>query len=40
VPDTYADVQDLVRDVDYKPATRVEDGVKAFVDWYREYFKV
>ena len=40
VPDTYADVQDLVNDVGYKPATRVEDGVKAFVDWYREYFKV
>ncbi len=39
VPDTYADVEDLVRDVGYKPATTVEQGVRAFVDWYREYYK-
>jgi UDP-glucuronate 4-epimerase len=40
VPDTYADVEDLVRDVGYKPATTVEEGVKAFVEWYRGYYKV
>jgi UDP-glucuronate 4-epimerase len=40
VPDTYADVEDLVRDVGYKPATTVEEGIKAFVDWYREYYRV
>jgi UDP-glucuronate 4-epimerase len=40
VPDTYADVEDLVRDVGYKPATTVETGVKAFVDWYRGYYRV
>jgi UDP-glucuronate 4-epimerase len=40
VPDTYADVDDLVRDVDYKPATSVEDGVRRFVEWYREYYKI
>ena len=40
VPDTYADVQDLVKDVGYKPATSVEDGIARFVEWYREYFKV
>jgi UDP-glucuronate 4-epimerase len=39
VPDTYADVEDLVRDVGYKPATTVEQGVKAFVEWYRGYYK-
>lgn len=39
VPDTYADVEDLVRDVGYKPATTVEQGVRAFVDWYRDYYK-
>jgi UDP-glucuronate 4-epimerase len=39
VPDTYADVEDLVRDVNYKPATTVEQGIRAFVDWYREYYK-
>ena len=40
VPDTFADVSDLVRDVDYKPNTSVEDGIGRFVDWYREYYKV
>jgi UDP-glucuronate 4-epimerase len=40
VPDTFADVEDLVRDVGYKPATTVEEGIKAFVEWYRDYYKV
>ena len=40
VPATYADVEDLVQDVGYKPATTVEVGVSRFVDWYRNYFKV
>ena len=40
VPDTYADVSDLVRDVNYKPDTSVEDGISRFVDWYREYYKI
>jgi UDP-glucuronate 4-epimerase len=40
VPDTYANVDDLVADMGYKPATQVEDGVNRFVDWYREYFEV
>jgi UDP-glucuronate 4-epimerase len=40
VPDTYADVTDLVNDVGYRPATSVEDGIAAFVEWYREYYKV
>lgn len=39
VPDTYADVSDLVRDVDYKPDTSVETGIANFVEWYREYYK-
>jgi UDP-glucuronate 4-epimerase len=39
VPDTYADVEDLVRDVGYKPATPVEIGIRKFVDWYLEYYK-
>lgn len=38
VPDTFADVEDLVRDVGYKPATSVEVGVKNFVDWYLQYY--
>lgn len=40
VPDTFADVSDLIKDVGYKPDTSVEDGVASFVDWYLEYYKV
>jgi len=38
VPDTWADVEDLVHDVGYRPSTPVEVGVKKFVDWYLEYY--
>ena len=34
VPDTFADVEDLVQDVGYKPATPVEEGVRRFIEWY------
>ena len=37
VPDTYADVDDLVKEFGYKPSTSVKVGVKSFVDWYRTY---
>ncbi|MGB5250504.1 MAG: capsular biosynthesis protein CpsI, partial [Gammaproteobacteria bacterium] len=37
VPDTWADVEDLVRDVGYRPVTPVEEGVKRFVDWFMQY---
>ncbi|MDP1526736.1 MAG: NAD-dependent epimerase [Rhodocyclaceae bacterium] len=40
VPDTYADVTDLVEQFHYKPATPVEKGVANFVAWYCDYFKV
>lgn len=40
VPDTYADVTDLVEQFDYKPATPVEEGIARFVAWYRDYFQV
>ena len=40
VPDTYAEVDELVEDVGYTPKTSVEAGIKNFVGWYREYFKV
>ncbi len=40
VPDTYADVEDLVRDVGYRPDMPVETGVARFVEWYRDYYKV
>jgi UDP-glucuronate 4-epimerase len=38
VPETCADIDDLVRDVGYRPATPVEVGVKNFVDWFRGYY--
>ena len=40
VPATFANVEDLVRDVGYKPDTPVEEGVARFVEWYRTYYQV
>jgi UDP-glucuronate 4-epimerase len=40
VPDTFANVDELVRATGYKPATPVTEGVAAFVRWYREYYGV
>ncbi len=40
VPDTYADVEDLVRDTAYQPATPVAVGVERFVEWYRTYYRL
>jgi UDP-glucuronate 4-epimerase len=40
VPATYADVQDLVADVGFSPATPIETGVSRFVSWYREYYRI
>ena len=38
--ETYADVDDLMRDVGFRPDTPVEEGVKKFVYWYRYYYGV
>lgn len=40
VPETYADVDDLMKDVGYKPATPIEIGIEKFVEWYKNYYKV
>jgi len=40
VPATYADVDALIKDVGFKPATSISDGVRHFVEWYRGYYKV
>jgi UDP-glucuronate 4-epimerase len=40
VPETFADVDDLMREVDFKPATSIEVGVGNFIDWYRAYYKI
>jgi UDP-glucuronate 4-epimerase len=39
VPDTWADAEDLVRDVGYRPSTPVEEGVRNFVAWYLDYYR-
>jgi UDP-glucuronate 4-epimerase len=38
VPETYANVDDLVNDVGFKPETSIEEGIGKFVEWYREYY--
>lgn len=40
VPKTYADVDDLMRDVGFKPQTSIEQGIGKFVEWYKEYYGV
>ncbi|GKS60007.1 NAD-dependent epimerase [Nitrospira sp.] len=40
VPATYADVDDLMRDVGFKPSTSIEVGIARFVEWYRDYYSV
>ncbi|MDB5344022.1 MAG: capsular biosynthesis protein CpsI [Schlesneria sp.] len=40
VPATYADVDDLIRDVGFRPSTPIETGIQRFVNWYRDYHKV
>jgi UDP-glucuronate 4-epimerase len=40
VPATWADVDDLTRDVGFKPSTPIEDGIRRFVAWYREYYRL
>lgn len=37
---TWADVQDLIEDYDYRPNTSIEEGVKSFVNWYKSYYSV
>lgn len=39
VPATYADIEDLTRDVGFTPATPIEEGIARFVQWYREFYK-
>jgi len=39
VPATYADVDDLIKDVDFKPNTPIEVGIRRFVEWYRSFYQ-
>ncbi len=38
VPATYADIDDLIKDVGFKPATTIETGIKRFISWYEDYY--
>jgi UDP-glucuronate 4-epimerase len=40
VPITYADIEDLVKSVGFKPTTSIENGINMFVQWYRSYYNV
>jgi len=37
---TFADIDELVRDADFRPATSVEQGIAAFIDWYKSYYAI
>jgi len=39
VPETYADVDDLMDEVGFRPCTSIHEGIGRFVEWYREYYK-
>src|SRR5262249_3940715 len=40
VLETFADVSDLMRDTGFAPATPIEEGLRSFVAWYREYYRI
>jgi UDP-glucuronate 4-epimerase len=39
VPETCAEIDDLMRDIGFRPMTSIEDGVRKFVAWYRKYYR-
>lgn len=40
VEETYANVDQLIDEIDFKPDTHIETGIQSFVDWYRDYYKI
>jgi len=38
VPITYAEVEDLIKDIGFKPSMSLEEGIKKFVDWYKTFY--
>jgi UDP-glucuronate 4-epimerase len=40
VPATYADIEDLAREIGFKPSTTIENGIKEFAAWFREYHNI
>ncbi|MGE4441018.1 MAG: NAD-dependent epimerase [Desulfomicrobium sp.] len=39
VPATYANIDDLIQDVGFKPSTSIEDGIEKFIAWYKDYYR-
>ena len=37
---TYADVNELMKDFDFKPSTTIEEGLSKFADWYKKYYNI
>ena len=40
VPETFADIEDLEREVHFKPSTPIEIGIENFINWYKDYYKI
>ena len=40
VPETYADIDDLVKDFGFKPSTNSNEGIERFVEWYVDYYQI
>jgi UDP-glucuronate 4-epimerase len=40
VPDTYADISDLINNVGYKPEMVLENGIRNFVEWYKDFYRI
>jgi UDP-glucuronate 4-epimerase len=40
VTETFADVAELMRDTGFRPQTSIEDGLRGFVAWYRDYYRI
>ncbi|MCX7638721.1 MAG: NAD-dependent epimerase, partial [Cyclobacteriaceae bacterium] len=40
VPETYADVNDLMRDTGFRPSTSIEEGIGKFVEWYKSFYGI
>lgn len=40
VPETYADIDDLIKDFEFKPSTSLNDGIERFVEWYVDYYQI
>ncbi len=40
VPETYANIDSLANDINFKPSTSIEEGIKKFFNWYKNYYKL